>query len=42
VDGRNHGVVAVAEADDALYVLAKGASRLLRLPLKTIEAELGL
>lgn len=42
VDGRNHGVVAVAEAGDALYVLAKGAGRLLRLPLKTIEAEFGL
>jgi hypothetical protein len=39
VDGRNHGVVAVAEVGDALYVLAKGAGRLLRLPLKAIEAE---
>lgn len=41
VDGYNHGVVAAAEAGDALYVLAKGAGRLLRLPLKDIEAELG-
>ena len=41
VDGRNHGVVAVAEVNDALYVLAKGAGRLLRLSLKTIEAEFG-
>jgi hypothetical protein len=39
VDGRNHGVVAVAEVGDALYALAKGAGRLLRLPLKAIEAE---
>lgn len=39
VDGRNHGVVAAAEVGDTLYVLAKGAGRLLRLPLKGIEAE---
>lgn len=39
VDGVNHGVVAVAEAGGALYALAKGAGRLLRLPLETIEAE---
>jgi sugar lactone lactonase YvrE len=39
VDGVNHSVVAVAETSDTLYVLAKGAGRLLRLPLKTIEAE---
>lgn len=41
VDGVNHGVVAVAEVGDALYVLAKGAGRLLRLSLKSIEAEFG-
>lgn len=41
VDGYNHGVVAAAEVGDALYVLAKGAGRLLRLPLKDIEAEFG-
>jgi sugar lactone lactonase YvrE len=41
VDGRNHGVVAVAEVNGALYVLAKGAGRLLRLSLKAIEAEFG-
>ena len=41
VDGHNHGVVAAAEVGDALYVLAKGAGRLLRLPLKDIEAEFG-
>jgi hypothetical protein len=39
VDGVNHGVVAVAEVGDALYVLAKGAGRLLRLSTKAIEAE---
>ncbi|MGN6311480.1 MAG: SMP-30/gluconolactonase/LRE family protein [Xanthobacteraceae bacterium] len=41
VDGHNHGVVAAVEVSDALYVLAKGAGRLLRLPLKDIEAEFG-
>lgn len=41
VDGRNHGIVAAAEVDNALYVLSKGAGRLLRLPLKAIEAEFG-
>jgi hypothetical protein len=41
VDGRNHGIVAAAEVGDALYVLSKGAGRLLRLPLKAIEAEFG-
>lgn len=41
VDGRNHGVVAAAEVGDALYVLSKGAGRLLRLPLNDIEAEFG-
>ncbi len=33
VDGENHGVVAVAELGGALYVLAKGPRRLLRLKL---------
>jgi hypothetical protein len=33
VDGENHGVVAAAELNDALYVLAKGPKRLLRLQL---------
>jgi len=33
VDGVNHGVVAAAESNDALYVLAKGPGRLLRLPI---------
>jgi hypothetical protein len=36
-DGRHHGAVAVAEAQDALYVLAKGAGRLLRLDLAKLE-----
>ncbi len=39
VDGRNHGVVAAAEVGDALYVLAKGAGRLLRLSLPAVKAE---
>ena len=33
VDGENHGVVAAAELNGALYVLAKGPRRLLRLQL---------
>jgi len=33
VDGENHGVVAAAELNGALYVLAKGTRRLLRLEL---------
>jgi hypothetical protein len=41
VDGHNHGVVAAVEAGDALYVLAKGPGRLLRLPLARIQQELG-
>jgi hypothetical protein len=41
VDGANHGVVSAVEAEDALYVLAKGPGRLLRLPLVELEAELG-
>ncbi|MBV8924834.1 MAG: hypothetical protein JOZ74_05635 [Bradyrhizobium sp.] len=33
VDGENHGVVAAAELDGSLYVLAKGPKRLLRLAI---------
>jgi hypothetical protein len=40
VDGFNHGVVSAVEADGALYVLAKGPGRLLRLPLRKLEAEM--
>lgn len=38
--GHNHGVVAVAELDGDLYVLAKGARRILRLSIGKVEAEL--
>ena len=41
VDGVNHGVVSAVEAGGALYVLAKGPGRLLRLPLAELEAEMG-
>ncbi len=41
VDGQNHGVVAAVEVADALYVLAKGPGRLLRLPLAAIKQEFG-
>ena len=40
VDGVNHGVVAAVELNGALFVLAKGPGRLLRLPLAMIEEEL--
>jgi hypothetical protein len=40
VDGFNHGVVSAVEADGALYVLAKGLGRLLRLPLARLEEEM--
>ena len=40
VDGTNHGVVAAAEFDGALYLLAKGPGRLLRLAISDIEKEL--
>jgi hypothetical protein len=40
VDGVNHGVVAVAELDGALYVLAKGPRRLLRLQLTAAKEAL--
>ena len=38
--GVNHGVTAAVECAGALYVLAKGAGRILRLPIAEIEAEL--
>ncbi len=40
VDGENHGVTAVAELDGALYVLAKGSRRLLRLQLSAAKEAL--
>jgi sugar lactone lactonase YvrE len=40
VDGVNHGVVAAVEMDGALFAIAKGPGRLLRVPLGTIEEEL--
>jgi len=40
VDGTNHGVVAAAQFDGALYLLGKGPGRLLRLSLTDIEKEL--
>jgi hypothetical protein len=40
VDGVNHGIVAAVEADGALFALAKGPGRLLRIPLSQIEQEL--
>jgi hypothetical protein len=40
VDGENHGVTAVAELDGALYVLAKGSRRLLRLQLTAAKEAL--
>ena len=40
VDGVNHGVVAAVEMDGALFALAKGPGRLLRVPLTMIEREL--
>jgi hypothetical protein len=40
VDGVNHGIVAAVEMDGALYALAKGPGRLLRVPLALIEREL--
>ena len=39
VDGINHGVVAAAEFEGALYLLAKGPGRLLRLGLPDIDKE---
>jgi sugar lactone lactonase YvrE len=40
VDGVNHGVVAAAELNDALYVLAKGPRRLLRLSISKAKEAL--
>jgi hypothetical protein len=40
VDGVNHGVVAAVEMNGALFAIAKGPGRLLRIPLGTIEKEL--
>jgi len=37
VDGVNHGIVAAVEMDGALYAIAKGPGRLLRLPLAVVE-----
>jgi len=38
-DGRHHGIVAVAEAGDGLYVLAKGSRSLLRIDLDALPTE---
>jgi len=38
VGGRHHGIVAVAQHDDDLYVLSKGAGRILKLSASRIEA----
>ena len=38
--GRHHGIVCAAEYDTNLYVLSKGAGRILRLPLAQLEADL--
>jgi hypothetical protein len=40
VDGENHGVVAAAELDGVLYVLAKGPRRLLRLSISQAKEAL--
>jgi len=40
VDGVNHGVVAAVEMDGALFAIAKGPGRLLRVRLAGIEQEL--
>jgi hypothetical protein len=40
VDGINHGITAAVEMDGALYAIAKGPGRLLRMPLTMIEQEL--
>jgi hypothetical protein len=40
VDGVNHGIVAAVEMEGALFAIAKGPGRLLRLPLSRIEQEL--
>lgn len=38
--GHNHGIVAAAECNGELYVIAKGSRRILRLPIGKIEGEL--
>ena len=40
VDGVNHGVVAAVELNGALYAIAKGPGRLLRMPVAAIDEEL--
>jgi hypothetical protein len=40
VDGVNHGIVAAVELDGALFAIAKGPGRLLRVRLAGIEQEL--
>ncbi|MEP6837279.1 MAG: hypothetical protein ABJA75_04440 [Bradyrhizobium sp.] len=40
VDGVNHGIVAAIEMGGALYAIAKGPGRLLRIPLAMVEQEL--
>jgi hypothetical protein len=42
VGGRNHGIVAVAERGDDLYVLSKGAGRILKLALPQVREGLAL
>jgi hypothetical protein len=37
VDGKNHGVVAAAECQGTLFVLAKGRRRILKLPAAELE-----
>lgn len=39
-DGRHHGIVAAVERDGALYLLAKGARRLLRVDIAAAERSL--
>ena len=41
VDGINHGVVAAVEVAGALYMIAKGPSRVLRLPVGPLDEEFG-
>ena len=41
VDGHNHGIVAVVEANGDLVMIAKGPGRVLRLSLATLAAEFG-
>jgi hypothetical protein len=41
VDGQHHGIVAAAECAGALYVLSRGAGRVLRLDLNTLAPETG-